>query len=70
MHTYTTHDSTQIRGSVSRWRFQTLLGINADKPKVFEQVFAGARINSLSYWLEIFVSAGIATFGWSKTAPR
>jgi hypothetical protein len=70
VHTYNTNESTQLRGSVNRWRFQALLGINHnDKPKVFEQVFAGAGINSLSYWLESFFSAGIAPFGLVENSP-
>ncbi len=55
---------------MNRWRFQALLGINHnDKPKVFEQVFAGAGIKSLSYWLEIFFCAAIATFGLVENSP-
>jgi uncharacterized hydrophobic protein (TIGR00271 family) len=39
------------------------------KPKVYEQVFAAAAINSLTYWLEIFFSAGIASFGLVESSP-
>ena len=40
-----------------------------DKPKVCEQVFEATEITSLSYWLEIFFSAGIATFGLVESSP-
>ena len=50
--------------------FQAWLGIEAStKRKVYLQVFAAARIDSLSYWLEIFFSAGIATFGLVESSP-
>lgn len=53
-----------------RWRLQVWLGIHSStKPKVYAQVFAASRINSVSYWLEIFFSAGIATFGLVESSP-
>ena len=39
------------------------------KPKVYEQVFETAEIDNPSYWLEIFFSAGIATFGLVENSP-
>jgi len=57
-------------GHGSRWRLQVWLGIEPSvKPKVYSQVFAAARIDRLSYWLEIFFSAGIATFGLVESSP-
>jgi uncharacterized hydrophobic protein (TIGR00271 family) len=51
-------------------RLQTWLGIQAGtKPKVYAQVFAASEIASLSYWLEIFFAAGIATFGLVEGSP-
>ena len=56
--------------NVDRWRLQGWLGVDASaKPKVYEQVFAATEITSLSYWLEIFFSAGIATFGLVESSP-
>ncbi len=55
---------------VDRWRLQAWLRVDASvKPKVYEQVFAATEITSLSYWLEIFFSAGIATFGLVENSP-
>ena len=63
--------SEKIQASdVDRWRLQAWLGMHPGaKPKVCEQVFAAAEITSLSYWLEIFFSAGIATFGLVEGSP-
>lgn len=53
-----------------QWRLQTWLGIHpSKKPKVYQQVFATTEINDLSYWLEIFFSAGIATLGLVENSP-
>ncbi len=53
-----------------RWHFQTWLRIPPSaKPKVYQQVFGMAQIDSLKYWLEIFFSAGIATFGLVQSSP-
>ena len=53
-----------------RWRLQMWLRIPASAgPRVYEQVVAAAEIGSLSYWLEIFFSAGIATFGLVQNSP-
>ena len=55
---------------VHRWRLQGWLRVDASsKPKIYEQVFATTEIASLSYWLEIFFSAGIATFGLVESSP-
>ena len=39
------------------------------KPKISRQVFGTTEIRTLSYWLEIFFSAGIATFGLVESSP-
>jgi uncharacterized hydrophobic protein (TIGR00271 family) len=55
---------------VERWRLQVWLRVDVSaKPKVYAQVFAATEITSLSYWLEIFFSAGIATFGLVESSP-
>jgi len=67
-----TNTSENIRAANADrlWRLQTWLGIQAGaKPKVYGQIFAASEIGSLSYWLEIFFSAGIATFGLVESSP-
>jgi uncharacterized hydrophobic protein (TIGR00271 family) len=55
---------------IHRWRLQAWLHIHSSaKPEVYRQVFASSELNSLSYWLEIFFSAGIATFGLVENSP-
>ncbi len=55
---------------VDRWHLQTWLRIHGSaKLKVYQRVFETTEINSLSYWLEIFFSAGIATFGLVESSP-
>ena len=62
-------DETSMAG-VTQWRLQTWLGVRASaKPQIYEQVFAASEIISLSYWLEIFFSAGIAAFGLVESSP-
>jgi uncharacterized hydrophobic protein (TIGR00271 family) len=39
------------------------------KPKVYAQIYATAEMSSLSYWLEIIFSAGIAAFGLVLNSP-
>ncbi len=39
------------------------------KPLVYAQVFNSAEMGQLTYWLEIFFSAGIATFGLVLNSP-
>jgi uncharacterized hydrophobic protein (TIGR00271 family) len=56
--------------NIDRWRLQAWLRVDAEaKPKVYQQVLAGTELSSLSYWLEIFFSAGIATFGLVESSP-
>ena len=53
-----------------RWRLQAWLRVHPSaKPKVYRQVFETTSINSVSYWLEIFFSAGIGTFGLVENSP-
>jgi uncharacterized hydrophobic protein (TIGR00271 family) len=53
-----------------RGRLQAWLRIRASaKPQVYARVFETTEISSLSYWLEIFFSAGIATFGLVENSP-
>ncbi|HVN02885.1 MAG TPA: DUF389 domain-containing protein [Bryobacteraceae bacterium] len=53
-----------------RWRLEGWLHIEPGmKPKVYRQVFATAEISNPIYWLEIFFSAGIATFGLVENSP-
>jgi uncharacterized hydrophobic protein (TIGR00271 family) len=60
---------TQLAGD-RQWRLQTWLRIETSaKPQIYGQVFATTEINSLSYWLEIFFSAGIATLGLVENSP-
>ncbi len=67
--TLTDSESTRAP-AVQRSRLQTWLGIlPEEKANVYRQVFAAAAINSVSYWLEIFFSAGIATFGLVENSP-
>ena len=64
-------DAEKIRAAdADRWRLQTWLRIGAgDKPKVYQRVFEATEFVRLSYWLEIFFSAGIATFGLVESSP-
>ncbi len=49
---------------------QSLLRVPASaKPKIYAQVVEASKIDSLTYWLEIFFSAGIATFGLVESSP-
>lgn len=61
---------TRASTRAESWRLQSWLKIGAnDKPQVYNQVFATAEINSLTYWLEIIFAAGIATFGLVESSP-
>jgi uncharacterized hydrophobic protein (TIGR00271 family) len=40
-----------------------------ERPKVYEQVYETAEFSSVSYWLEIIFSAGIAVFGLVINSP-
>jgi uncharacterized hydrophobic protein (TIGR00271 family) len=71
-HTGTTNPSENIHApDVDRLRrLQIWLGIQAGtKPKVYAQIAAASDIANLSYWLEIFFAAGIATFGLVESSP-
>ncbi|HTW63352.1 MAG TPA: DUF389 domain-containing protein [Bryobacteraceae bacterium] len=60
---------SQVTGE-RQWRLQTWLRIQPSaKPQVYQRVFATTEVNSLSYWLEIFFSAGIATLGLVENSP-
>ena len=53
-----------------RPRFEDLLRVDPkSKPAVYLQVFDGADIQNLNYWLELFLSAGIATLGLVLSSP-
>ena len=39
------------------------------RPKIYAQVYEGADLSSLNYWLGIVFSAGIATFGLIQDSP-
>ncbi len=53
-----------------RPRIETLLRIDPEsKPKVYLAVFDGADVQNVNYWLELFLSAGIATFGLVLNSP-
>ena len=54
-----------FRARVERW-----LGVDGRaKPQVYAQVFGSANMASLSYWLELTMAAGIATFGLVLSSP-
>jgi uncharacterized hydrophobic protein (TIGR00271 family) len=56
--------------TVAATRIQRLLGVDAaTNPRIYEQVYAAAGISSVHYWLELFFSAGIATFGLVLNSP-
>lgn len=56
--------------AVGQRSLQSRLSIPASaKPKVYTQVLETSKIDSLTYWLEIFLSAGIATFGLVQSSP-
>jgi len=42
---------------------------NASKGVVYSQLYQAAEISSLSYWLEVTLSAGIATLGLVESSP-
>lgn len=59
----------QVTGT-DQWRLQAWLRVAASaKPKIYHEVFTTAEIHRLKYWLEIFFSAGIATFGLVESSP-
>ncbi len=53
-----------------RPRFEKLLRVDPEsKPAVYLQVFDGADVQNVNYWLELFLSAGIATLGLVLSSP-
>ena len=53
-----------------RPRLEKLLRVDPDsKPAVYLQVFDGADVQNVNYWLELFLSAGIATLGLVLSSP-
>jgi uncharacterized hydrophobic protein (TIGR00271 family) len=51
-------------------RFQRWLKVKTDeRPKIYAQVYETADLSSVSYWLEIFFSAGIAALGLVTNSP-
>src|SRR5665213_3041833 len=61
---------TTKMSETGRWRLQAWLRVHPSaKPKVYRQVFETTSINSVSYWLEIFFSAGIGTFALVENSP-
>ena len=59
------HSSSSRSTALQRW-----LKIDPlNRPKVYAQIYAGTDLSSLSYWLGIVFSAGIATFGLIQNSP-
>ena len=53
-----------------RWRLQGWLRMDPGaKPEIYRLIFETTEISNLSYWLEIFFSAGIAAFGLVESSP-
>ena len=53
-----------------RPRLEKLLRVDPEsKPAVYLQVFDGADVQNVNYWLELFLSAGIATLGLVLSSP-
>jgi len=53
-----------------RGRIEDLLRIDPEsKPEVYIDVFDGADIQNVNYWLELLLSAGIATLGLVLNSP-
>ena len=53
-----------------RPRFEKILRVDPEsKPAVYLQVFDGADLQNVNYWLELFLSAGIATLGLVLSSP-
>lgn len=70
MHTNSTIMHPTGVSKATQWRLQAWLGIDPGaKSQVYSRVFATTEINSLMYWLGIFFSAGIATFGLVESSP-
>ncbi len=57
-------------GSSKTTQLQRWLKIDPqNRPRVYAQVYEGTELSSLSYWLGIVFSAGIATFGLIQDSP-
>lgn len=53
-----------------RPRLEKLLRVDPEsKPAVYLQIFDGADVQNVNYWLELFLSAGIATLGLVLSSP-
>lgn len=53
-----------------RQRIETLLGIDPEaKPAVYRRIDESAALNDLNYWLELVLSAAIATLGLVLDSP-
>ncbi|MGA7413461.1 MAG: DUF389 domain-containing protein, partial [Bryobacteraceae bacterium] len=65
-----TNSDEKVATNARRRRLETWLGIHpSSKAQVYKQVSSAAAIDSLSYWLEVFFSTGIATFGLVESSP-
>jgi len=55
---------------ILRPRVENILRVDPEsKPQVYIQVFDGADISNVNYWLELYLSAGIATLGLVLSSP-
>ncbi len=53
-----------------RWRIEQLLQVSsAQKPLIYLEVYGGAHVGNATYWLQLFLSAGIATLGLVLNSP-
>ena len=53
-----------------RWRLERLLQVeSSQKPQIYLEVYRGADIADATYWLQLFLSAGIATLGLVLNSP-
>ena len=46
-----------------RSQIESLLKVQSRKPHIYTASFEAAEIADLNYWLQLFLSAGIATLG-------
>jgi uncharacterized hydrophobic protein (TIGR00271 family) len=52
------------------WRLERLLQVeSSQKPLIYLEVYRGANIADATYWLQLFLSAGIATLGLVLNSP-
>jgi uncharacterized hydrophobic protein (TIGR00271 family) len=53
-----------------RWRLERLLQVeSSQKPLIYSEVYRGAHVGDATYWLQLFLSAGIATLGLVLNSP-